>query len=48
MDYLKIYFEFFEFEILSRDLTQVFILINKNRRKTELNENKNKLLDREE
>jgi hypothetical protein len=36
MDYL----ELFELEILSRDLIQVFTLTNKNRRITELNENK--------
>jgi hypothetical protein len=42
------YLELFELEILSRGLTQVFTLINKNTRITELNENKNKLLDRGE
>jgi hypothetical protein len=36
MNYLKL----FELEILFRGLTQVFILTNKNRRRTELNENK--------
>jgi hypothetical protein len=45
INYLEIYFELFEFEILSRGLTQVFTLTNKNRRITELNENKNKFLD---
>jgi hypothetical protein len=40
MDYFEIYFELFEFEILSRDLTQMFTLTNKNRRRTKLNENK--------
>jgi hypothetical protein len=38
----------FKLEILSRGLTQVFTLTNKNRRRTELNENKNKFLDRGE
>jgi hypothetical protein len=47
-DYLEIYLELFELEILSRGLTQVFTLTNKNKRKTELNENKNKLLNRGE
>jgi hypothetical protein len=45
---LKNYFELFELEILSRDLTHVFTLTNKNKRRTELNENKNKLLNRGE
>jgi hypothetical protein len=45
INYLEIYFELFEFEILCRGLTQVFTLTNKNRRITELNENKNKFLD---
>jgi hypothetical protein len=40
MDYFEIYFELFEFEILSRGLTQMFTLTNKNRRRTKLNENK--------
>jgi hypothetical protein len=40
MDYLVIYLELFELEILSWGLTQVFTLTNKNRRRTELNENK--------
>jgi hypothetical protein len=40
IDYLKIYLKIFELEILSRGLTQVFTLTNKNRRRTELNENK--------
>jgi hypothetical protein len=48
MDYLEIYLELFELEILSRGLTQMFTLTNKNRRRTELNENKSKLLDRGE
>jgi hypothetical protein len=34
------YLELFELEILSRGLTQVFTLTNKNKRRTELNENK--------
>jgi hypothetical protein len=44
--YLEIYLGFFELEILSQDLTQLFTLTNKNGRRTELNENKNKLLNR--
>jgi hypothetical protein len=40
MDYFEIYIELFELEILFRDLTQVFTLTNKNRRRTELNEKK--------
>jgi hypothetical protein len=48
MDSLEIYLELFELEILSRRLTQVFTPTNKNRRRTELNENKNKFLDRGE
>jgi hypothetical protein len=40
VNYLKIYLEFFEFEILFQDLTHMFTLTNKNRRKTKLNENK--------
>jgi hypothetical protein len=46
MDYLEIYFKLFELKILSRGLTHVFTLTNQNKRRTELNENKNKLLDR--
>jgi hypothetical protein len=45
MDYIEIYLELFELEILSRDLTQEFTLTNKNMRRNELNKNKNKLLD---
>jgi hypothetical protein len=48
IDYLEIYLELFELEILFRGLTYVFTLTNKNKRSTELNENKNKLLDRGE
>jgi hypothetical protein len=40
MNCLKIYLKLFELEILSQGLTQVFTLANKNRRRTELNENK--------
>jgi hypothetical protein len=48
MYYLKIYIELFELEILSRGLTQMYTLTNKNTQITELNKNKNKLLDRGE
>jgi hypothetical protein len=48
MNYLKIYLEFFELEIISGFNTNVFTLSNKNKRITKLNENKNKLLDRKE
>jgi hypothetical protein len=48
MYYFEIYLELFKLEILSRDLTHVFTLTNKNKRRTKLNENKNKLLDRRE
>jgi hypothetical protein len=40
MDYLEIYLELFELEILSRGLTHVLTLTNKNKRRIELNENK--------
>jgi hypothetical protein len=36
MDCPEVYIELFELEVLSRDLTQVFTLTNKNRRKIKL------------